>query len=211
MVVKIGKGKLPAKKLGKIVEIIAYGGLIVFPTETVYGIGADAFNRKAIKRIYRLKKRQENKPLQILVANSEMAWPLVSEEVPREARKLAAAFWPGPLTLVMPASVLGKLVTGGQDTIGIRVPKQPAVQELIRKLGKPLASTSANVSGEPAFTSGASAARIFKEKVECVLDGGKTRLGKESSVVSVAGYPFRILREGAINKNEILQVIGLGV
>src|SRR5205823_4342171 len=142
-----GRKGLPPKVLSKIIATLKAGGVAIFPTETVYGIGASAFSHSGIRRIYRLKGRRWNKPLALLVPTLQAATPLV-EQIPREAFRLAERFWPGPMTLILRASPLGKLVTGGLETIGVRVPDHPVPLALLKTLNVPLAATSVNRSGQ---------------------------------------------------------------
>lgn len=188
--------------------MLSSGGVAIFPTETVYGIGASVFSLGGIKRIYDLKGREGRKPLALLVPHLEAAGPLV-ESIPVEAKRLANKFWPGPLTLVLMASPLGRLVTGGLLTIGVRVPDHPIALELLRKMQVPLATTSVNRSGQKPAVSAKECARLFGKKVDCLIDGGACRVKTASSVVDMSHYPFTVIREGAIPKRvlekEVLQ------
>jgi L-threonylcarbamoyladenylate synthase len=187
--------------LRQIVADIKQGAVLVFPTETVYGIGASVFSLSGIKRIYRLKGRHGRKPLAILVPSLWAAKPLV-ESIPPEAQRMARRFWPGPLTLVLKASTLGRLVTGGYPTIAVRIPDHPIALSILRRVGVPLATTSVNRSGgKPAVT--ASAARLFGAKVDWMIDGGTCRVKTASSVVDMSHYPFVVKREGAIPRKEL--------
>jgi L-threonylcarbamoyladenylate synthase len=197
-----GRKSLPPEVLLKIIATLKAGGVAIFPTETVYGIGASAFSIHGIRRIYKLKGRRWNKPLALLVTSLEAAAPLV-EEIPREAHQLAKAFWPGPMTLVLRASPLGRLVTGGLETIGVRVPDHPVALGLLRALGVPMATTSVNRSGEDPATSGTVAAKLFGSKVEWMVDGGICRIKEASSVVDLTHYPFTVKRQGAIRKKDL--------
>src|SRR5579863_9755295 len=188
-VLRVGSGKLSATDLKTIVRELSAGAVAIFPTETVYGIGASAFSREGIRRIYQLKGRRWTKPLALLVPSLEAARPLV-ETIPAEAFRLAEEFWPGPLTLVLAASPLGKLVTGGLGTIGVRVPQHDIPLKILRELGLPLATTSVNRSGQEPATSGIAAAKLFGSKVEWVIDGGLCKIQEASSVVDLSSYPF---------------------
>jgi L-threonylcarbamoyladenylate synthase len=190
------------------VAALRAGGVVIFPTETVYGIGTSVFSRTGIRRIYELKGRRGRKPLALLVHSLAAAKPLV-ETIPPEAERLAKRFWPGPLTLVLKASSLGRLVTGGLATIGVRIPDHPVALGLLRAMGVPLATTSVNRSGQKPAVSGIQAAKLFGKKVDYLIDGGICRVKTASSVIDLSHYPFMVIREGAISKKvlekEILQ------
>jgi len=194
--------KIPAAVLSHLSADLQAGGVAIFPTETVYGIGTSVFSLAGIQRIYELKGRSWRKPLALLVHSLEAARPLV-ETIPPEAQRLAEQFWPGPLTLVFKASPLGKLVTGGLATIGVRIPDHPLALALLRKVGVPLATTSVNRSGHSPAISGAAAARLFGSRVEWVIDMGVCRMKTASSVVDLSSYPFTVVREGMISKKTL--------
>jgi L-threonylcarbamoyladenylate synthase len=190
------------KKILEIARGLRAGAVAIFPTETVYGLGTSAFATLGIQKIYRLKGRHWRKPLAILVPTLEAALPLV-EEIPPEARRLAKAYCPGPLTFVLKASDLGRMVTGGVETIGVRVPDHPIALALLRAVQIPLATTSVNRSGDPPAVSGRRAAQIFGKEVEWFLEGGVCRVKAPSSVVDFSHYPFTVAREGAVSKKEL--------
>jgi L-threonylcarbamoyladenylate synthase len=185
--------------VGRAVEVLKAGGVVIFPTETVYGIGTSVFSLPGIKRIFELKGRHNRKPLALLVPTLEAARPLV-ESIPVEAERLAAKFCPGPLTLVLEASALGRVVTGGLRTIGVRIPCHPIALEILKSVRVPLATTSVNRSGEKPAVTGRSAARLFGKKVDHVIDGGACLVKTASSVIDMSHYPFTVIREGAISK-----------
>lgn len=176
--------KLDQSSFKKAKDILNAGGVIIFPTETVYGIAALASNEKGIKRIYEIKKRPSDKPLQILIADFKQVEMLASE-ISIKARELMKKYWPGPLTLVF------KGKSGG--SVGIRMPKHDLLLKLIKETG-PLAATSANLSGEPDPTS----ADQVKIEADLLIDGGKCKLGEASTVVDVSVDPPLILREGRL-------------
>ncbi len=196
------KGQLPARVLSHVVQTLLAGGVAIFPTETVYGIGASAFSHGGIKRIYKLKGRKWNKPLALLVTSLDAAAPLL-KDVPPEAFHLAKTFWPGPMTLVLQASPLGKLVTGGLPTIGVRVPDHPVALAVLKAVGLPLATTSVNRSGEEPATSGEEAATLFGSQVDWLIDGGACVIKEASSVVDLSHYPFSVKRQGSISKKDL--------
>jgi L-threonylcarbamoyladenylate synthase len=200
------KSTLSASRLTKISDSLRNGGIVIFPTETVYGMGTSAFAGAGIRRIYSLKGRQWRKPLAVLVATLEAAHPLI-EEIPAEASRFAKAFWPGPLTILFKASPLGRLVTGGLETIGVRIPDHPIALAILRKVGLPLATTSVNHSGEKPAVSGAACAKLFGSKVDWLIDGGVCRMKEASSVVDLSHYPFTVIRHGAISKKRLEAVL----
>ena len=155
-----------------------------------------------IRRIYALKGRHGRKPLALLVPSLAAAHPLV-ETIPKEAERLAQRFWPGPLTLVFKASPLGRLVTGGLETIGVRIPDHPIALAILKKVGIPLATTSVNRSGQKPAVSGTACAKLFGSKVDWLIDGGLCRVKEASSVIDLSHYPFTVIRDGAIPKKEL--------
>jgi len=193
---------LPARILTSLAADLRAGAVAIFPTETVYGIGTSVFSLPGIKRIYRLKGRHGRKPLALLIPTLEAARPLV-ESIPPEAERLAERFWPGPLTLVFKASPLGRLVTGGLATIGVRIPDHPATLALLKKVGIPLATTSVNRSGEEPAITGHACAKLFGSQVDWLIDAGSCRVKAASSVVDLSHYPFTIAREGAISRKTL--------
>jgi L-threonylcarbamoyladenylate synthase len=194
---------LPARVLASLAADLRAGAVAIFPTETVYGIGTSVFSLSGIQRIYLLKGRHGRKPLALLVPTLEAARPLV-ESIPPEAVRLAGKFWPGPLTLIFKASPLGRMVTGGLATIGVRIPDHPIALALLKKVGLPLATTSVNRSGQKPAVSGSACAKLFGSRVDWLIDGGTCRVKSASSVVDLSHYPFTIRREEAISK-EILE------
>ena len=183
--------------------ILREGGVAAFPTETVYGLGADATNSDAVLRIYETKGRPRFNPLIVHVADLTMAERYVT--FPPLARKLAESFWPGPLTLVLPMrpdAGLSDIVTAGLGTVGMRVPDHPLALELIRATGKPLAAPSANPSGKLSPTRADQVVKGFKGTVP-VLDGGPCRAGLESTILAVDGNEIVQLRAGALSRETI--------
>jgi L-threonylcarbamoyladenylate synthase len=183
------------------------GEVVAFPTETVYGLGADATNSDAVLRIYETKGRPRFNPLIVHVADLQMAKALV---VFSPLAERLAAFWPGPLTLVMPRRSEGGLsdiVTAGLDTVGIRIPDHPLALALIRETGRPLAAPSANPSGRLSPTSAEQVRRGFAGRVP-VLDGGQSRAGVESTILAVDGDTVTQLRAGALPRDEIEALLG---
>lgn len=189
-------------------EILKRGGLVGFPTETVYGLGADASSREAVARLYAAKRRPADHPVIVHFADAKHAFAW-AREVPDAARKLAAKFWPGPLTLVLKRSKqAGDFVTGGQDTIGVRVPAHPVAQELLKAFGGGIAAPSANRFGAVSATTAAHVKQDLAQDVELVLDGGPSEVGIESTIVDLSGEGAVLLRPGRITRPELERALG---
>jgi L-threonylcarbamoyladenylate synthase len=189
-------------------QVLKRGGLVGFPTETVYGLGADASSRQAVARLYAAKRRPVDHPVIVHCADAQQAFEW-AREVPAGARKLAEKFWPGPLTLVLKRSgKAGDFVTGGQDTIGVRVPAHPVAQELLRAFGAGIAAPSANRFGQVSATTAAHVREDLGKDVELVLDGGPSAVGIESTIVDLSGDGAVLLRPGRISRLELEQVLG---
>lgn len=184
--------------LAEAARILAAGGVIVFPTDTVYGLACDLFNEEAVNRIYRIKARPAYLPLIAMPAEAE-EWPQVASELPECARRLMTRFWPGPLTIIVPARKdIPAVVLGGGRTIGMRIPDHDAARQLLRLAGRPLATTSANLSGRPATCTAQDAAAQIGDAVDLILDAGPCPGGQASTVVDCTVEPPKILREGPI-------------
>ena len=189
-------------------QILRAGGLVAFPTETVYGLGADAANEQAVARLYAVKRRPAHHPVIIHFAAAQAAFDW-AREVPDAARKLAQKFWPGPVTLILKRSAQAKdFVTGAQDTVGLRVPSHPVAQELLRLFGGAVAAPSANRFGLVSPTTAAHVREDLGKDVELVLEGGASEVGIESTIVDLSGATPVILRPGHISKAEIEALIG---
>lgn len=183
------------------------GGVVVIPTETVYGLAANAFNEQAVNKIFEVKGRPKDNPLIVHISNVNMLNELV-QEVPAKAKKLMDKFWPGPLTLVMKKQdILPDAVTCGLNTVGIRMPKHKLALKIIETVGFPLAAPSANLSGRPSPTEVSHCVEDLGEKVNFIVDGGRCEVGVESTVLLVAEEPFVILRPGIINQKQIEDVL----
>ena len=205
-------GKFPHNQdVGEFAAILRNGGIAAFPTETVYGLGADATNSDAVLKIYETKGRPRFNPLIVHVADLAMAEAYV--EFSPLARRLGEQFWPGPLTLVLPVKVgagLSDIVSAGLDNVGVRVPDHPLALELIRRTGRPLAAPSANPSGKLSPTRAEQVVRAFKGTVP-VLDGGASNAGVESTILAVVGDNVTQLRAGALEREVIEVVLGRAV
>ncbi len=189
-------------------DLLQRGELVALPTETVYGIAADARNGEAVKKIFEAKGRPQDNPLIVHICGLEMLHGIVSE-VPERAKKLAAAFWPGPLTMVMPRGPeVSEVTCAGLDTVGVRMPSHPVVQAVIRKSGVAFAAPSANLSGKPSPTNAADTYTDMNGRLPLILDGGECTYGVESTVVSLIGEHPMLLRPGYITKEQMEQALG---
>lgn len=191
-------------------EILRNGGLVGMPTETVYGLAADALNGKAVSSIFTAKGRPSDNPLIVHISAIEdiEKFNLVSE-FPESARLLAENFWPGPLTIIMPKSgIIPKEVTGKLNSVGIRLPSHPAARALIREAGTPLAAPSANLSGSPSPTTAQHVMSDLEGKIHAVIDGGESDVGLESTVITVCTNPPMVLRPGGVTLEDLREVLG---
>ncbi|MEO0092987.1 MAG: L-threonylcarbamoyladenylate synthase [candidate division WOR-3 bacterium] len=188
-------------------EIIKKGGLVIFPTETVYGLGADALNPEAVALVYKIKSRPKDQPLSIAVAEANAIKRYV-QKIPPIAFRLMEKFLPGPLTLILLKSkIIPDIVTGGIEKIGIRIPDHPVALSLLQAVARPLTATSANRTGKPGPQNVNDIGPDLKNDVDLILDAGPTKLGIESTIIDLTDKPT-ILRIGAISKAEIEAVIG---
>lgn len=188
-----------------IIKSLKEGGVVAFPTETVYGLGADISNEMAIQKIYSLKGRDFQKPLSIFVSSLEMLEEYVCEITP-EAERLVKKYWPGPLTLIFKANQnVSKTVCAGGDTVGVRMSSHPIVAHILREFEKPITATSANVSGLPSAQSYEQVLHYFSTKIDYVVESKWEGATLESTVVDVTGLECRILREGELTRQEIMK------
>ncbi len=184
-------------------QILRAGGLVAFPTETVYGLGADAASEKAVARLYAVKGRPADHPVIIHFASPDEAF-MWAREIPPAARELGQRFWPGPLTLILKRSALAKdFVTGGQDSVGLRVPSHPVAQELLKAFSGAIAAPSANRFGRVSPTTAAHVREDLGKDVDLVLEGGPSDVGIESSIVDLSGGAAVLLRPGAISREQL--------
>lgn len=191
------------------VDILKEGGVVAFPTETVYGLGALATDADAVQRIFEAKGRPSDNPLIVHIGYAEDVHNL-AVNVPDSAEELINVFWPGPLTLVLHKrpGVIAENVTPGFDTVGLRMPEHPVALELLRKLGEPLAAPSANRSGKPSPTEAGHVLTDLEGRIPLIVDGGKTGVGVESTVIDMTVEPPAILRPGGVTREMIEEVIG---
>ncbi|MDR2425709.1 MAG: threonylcarbamoyl-AMP synthase [Endomicrobium sp.] len=199
--------KIPAKNKKahkKAAEIIKTGGIAIVPTETVYGFAVDAFNIEAQKMIYKIKGRSFRKPLVAMTTDIESAKILV--EIPDKALTIAEKFWPGRLTLIFSTTQAGKILSGGRDNLGIRIPDDDFMLKFLKETGSPVMTTSANISNKKS-------AKTFEEAlwfdgtVDIIVDGGKCNFSFESTVIDMVKFPYVIVRKGCLDTNEILKYI----
>ena len=197
-----------SEDLDEAAELLRRGGLVAFPTETVYGLGALALEPLAVRAIYAAKGRPLSNPLIIHVKGDEDARPLVTRW-PLEARQLAARFWPGPLTLVLPRTALvPDECTAGGETVAVRAPSHPAARALLARVGAPLAAPSANRAEHVSPTSAAHVLRDLNGRIDAVLDGGRCAYGIESTVLALDPEGPRLLRTGAISRAALEELLG---
>ncbi len=184
-------------------EILKAGGVVAIPTETVYGLAASAYSDEAISKVFAAKGRPQDNPLIVHINGEEMLCKVVAE-MPEEAKKLAAAFWPGPLTMVLKKSdSIAESVSRGLDTVAVRMPENKVALEIIEKAGQPLAAPSANLSGSPSPTSAAHVINDLDGKIDAVIMSDDCRVGVESTVVTLATNPPRLLRPGAVTTEQL--------
>ena len=206
---KIDPEKIDGEKIAEAVRILREGGVVAFPTETFYGLGADARKETAIEKIFRIKGRDFHNPIALIVAEEKDVIP-VAEEIPAEAEILMQKFWPGPLTLIFRAAPsVSPRLTAGTGKIGIRVSSHPVAGFLAAGLAGPLTATSANLSGGPECSSADAVIRALDDLPDAVIDGGATPGGAGSTILDVTLSPPRILREGAIPRRLIMNALSL--
>lgn len=190
------------------VKLLREGAVIAVPTETVYGLAADARNESAILRIFELKGRPPSLPLAVLIESDKML-SRFARDIPDEAYLLAKHFWPGPLTIVLKKlPQISAILTAGKDTIGLRSPNHPLIQTILHEFGGGLAAPSANLFGEKNPTTAREVEKVFGDKLALIVDGGSCSIGIESTIVDLSCSPcFKILRIGAISQKEIERIL----
>jgi L-threonylcarbamoyladenylate synthase len=204
------KAKEPRAEIVGAVAALRRGEIIVFPTETLYGLGADALNLTAVEKIFELKGRDSANPIPLLVADRRMLDTLVAEVSPL-AEKLITSFWPGPLTIVLPARKnIPGLLLNSSGGVGVRISSQPISNKLINQLGRPLTATSANPSGKPGARTVEEAKRYFAGKIDIFVNGGELPSKTGSTVIEIRKDSLAIIRAGEIGRAELQRVIGEG-
>lgn len=195
--------------LDEAADCLRQGGLVAFPTDTVYGVGALASDAGAVRRLFEAKRRPLDKAIPILLASASDLERVVGR-VPEAAQRLATVFWPGALTLVLrKGEGFDSAALAGGDTVAVRVPDHPVVRKLIERVGEPLAGTSANLSGQPSPISAEEVRRQLGKAVDIVVDGGRCPGEVPSTVVDVTVDPPRVLREGPIARDDLERVLGV--
>ena len=197
-VIKIDPASPDKIKISSAAKIIREGGLVVFPTETVYGIAANLLDGKAVKRLCRVKARPEGKPFTVHISDIKMIRDMGCA-ITDTAEKLMAEFWPGPLTII--------LKSRGGEKIGFRMPADKIALELIRASGVPVVAPSANLNGKPAPATAEEAMADLEGKIDMIIDGGRTKVGLESTVVDLTVDPFKVLRAGAIKEEDLSKAL----
>ncbi|MCS7121854.1 MAG: L-threonylcarbamoyladenylate synthase [Archaeoglobaceae archaeon] len=198
----------PGDEIRAAAEIIKKGGLVAFPTETVYGLGADALNEDAVGKIFKAKGRPADNPLIVHVSSFEQFYEIA--DVNEIAEMLMKKFFPGPLTLVVKNKKIPKIVTAGLDTVAVRMPNHRVALKLIDMSERPIAAPSANKSGRPSPTKAEHVIEDFGEEIDCIINAGETKIGLESTVIDTTVYPVEILRPGAITKEELEKYVEVG-
>ena len=202
-----GNPKEDDKIYDKAGEILRAGGLVAFPTETVYGVGANGLDKNAIKKIYEAKQRPLNKPISLLVSNIDMI-ENVAKDITNIEYSIIEKFFPGPLTIILKKKeTIPDVLTAGSDTIGIRMPANDIALNLINYAGVPIATPSANISGKPSGTNLKDIIKDFDGNVDCFIDDGPSKIGLASTIVKVVDGVPHILRQGSISIDEINSVI----
>ena len=206
--IKVDPDNSAGGAIAEAAEIIKAGGLVAFPTETVYGLGANALEADAVKAIFRAKGRPADNPLIVHLAEISQVYDL-AEDISVPAQRVMEAFWPGPLTLVLPKkAAVPREVTAGLNSVAVRMPDHPVALELIRSAGVPVAAPSANSSGKPSPTTARHVLEDLDGKIDAVVDGGVCRVGLESTVLDMTSVNPTILRPGGITREDIEGVIG---
>lgn len=200
------KNEIDYNKLKKPAEVIKQGGIVIFPTETVYGIGTNGMDAEAIEKLYKIKERPYHKPISLLVSDIHMV-NSIAKDITDLEYKLMEKFFPGPLTIILKKkNIVPDILTAGQNTVGVRIPSGKIARKLIEYVGKPIATSSANISGKPSKTNMKNVMEEFKEQVDYFIDGGKSEIGIASTVIQVIDGIPTILREGSISIEEIKKV-----
>jgi len=186
-------------------DILKNKGIVVLPTDTVYGIMTSVFNFEGQKQIYKLKNRAEKKPLILMSDNITTLKRFVS--FPKGIDKIVMEFWPGQLTLILPTTELGKMLTGGRDNLGVRIPNCKILLDIMAKYDIPLMTTSANISGKSSAKTAATAINYFDSKIDLIVDGGKCEFSFESTVIDMVKFPYVVIRKGCLDCKKLLEYI----
>ena len=207
-IVKVDPLAVEAEALAEIGSVLAEGGVMAYPTETFYGLGAAAFSARAVARVFRLKGRDPGKPLSLIASGIDMV-AKIAGPLPDVFWTLAGEFWPGPLTLVLKAApALPDFLTGPGRSVAVRVPPLPWLRRLVYDMSQPLTATSANLSGEREISDPAEVAAVFEGKIEMIVDGGATPGGAPSTILDLTSPEPRMLREGTVPAAKLRAVLG---
>lgn len=210
-ILKINTGHSEEDVISSAAAIISRGGVIAYPTETIYGLGADATNERAIRKIFEIKGRNFSNPVSLIIGRPEDAHPLV-RAIPEAAQKLMDAFWPGPLTIVLEAAgSVSPLLTANTGKIGIRLSGYDTARRIALAAGKPLTATSANLSGSPQCATADEVIAQLGDRLDAVIDLGKTGGMTASTVIDASGTRPALLREGGISREEIVNRTGIEI
>jgi L-threonylcarbamoyladenylate synthase len=202
-IIKINPQLIELEKIKIIAQTLLEEGIIVYPTETFYGLGASCFSKKAIQRIYQLKRRNKSRPLSVIISDMDMVEKIVAE-LPQPFFSLSSEFWPGPLTLILKAvPQFPDELCGLGHSLGMRLPAVAWLRRLVRQVASPITATSANISGMKEISEVKEIVKIFGTKVDLIVNGGKTQGILPSTVVDLTGKTPKILREGAIPKERL--------
>ena len=186
-------------------EILKNKGIVVLPTDTVYGIMTSVFNFDGQKQIYKLKNRAQKKPLILMSDNIKTLKNFVV--FPKGIDKIVMEFWPGQLTLILPTTELGKMLTGGRDNLGVRIPNCKILLDIMARYNIPLMTTSANVSGKKSAKTADTAIGYFKNKIDLIVDDGKCEFSFESTVIDMVQFPYTVVRKGCLDCHKLLKYI----
>ena len=201
------KKKIDDNKLQEVANEIKKGKVAIFPTETVYGIGTNGLDQKAIEKLYEVKFRPFNKPITLLVSDMEMI-KKVARDITDMEYKLMEAFFPGPFTIILKKKdIVPNILTANGDTVGIRMPDSEIARKIVEYAGVPVATTSANISGRESGTNIESIVKEFADRVDFYVDGGESKIGIGSTIAKVVNGRIRILRQGSISKEQIDKII----
>ena len=193
--------------INRAAQLIKQGKIVVFPTETVYGIGTNGLDEQAVKKLYNIKQRPLNKPISLLVSNMEMVNE-IAKDITEIEYKIMEKFFPGPLTIILKKkNIIPDIVTAGQDTVGIRMPSGEIARKLVEIAGVPIATPSANISGEPSGTNLQEIKKHFEGKADLFIDGGISEIGLASTIVKVIDEKPVILRQGSITLEQINKIL----
>ena len=201
------KNSIDEKEISECARILVNGGVGIYPTETVYGIGANGLNSESVRKVFEVKHRPLNKPINLLVSDIAMT-EAVAKEITEAEYKIIKNFFPGPITLILKKKeCVPDIVTSNGDTVGVRMPEEQITLKLIKEAGVPLATPSANITGKKSGTNFDEIIADFDGKVDFFIDNGPSRIGKPSTIVKVENEQVKILRQGSITLQEILEKI----